>query len=81
MKLSEKRKTEIYGVVHNAITDLRIAVAKLPLFEGRKNGWDAIDDMIGRAGDRAAREALEAAEGKHPCQRARGAQPSPEGQQ
>lgn len=60
MKLSAKRRQAIYGAVYEQITQLRIAIR-------RRNGiltHDELDMMIARAGDRAADDAVKAAEGE-----------------
>ena len=62
MKLSAKRRTAVYGAVHEAITDLRVEIAKLPEFRNKANDWAKLDVMIAQAGERAARNALAAAE-------------------
>ena len=63
MKLSEKRRTEIYAAVSNRIMDLRIALAKLPGLQSTKLG-EQVDDLAYRAQCEASDAALKAAEGK-----------------
>lgn len=59
MKLTEKRKTAIYGAVHDRLIDLRIQIARE--FPGDKVA-KRVDDLLFRAMDQAGQAAIEAAE-------------------
>jgi hypothetical protein len=63
VKLTDKRKTAIYGAVHDRFMDLRVQIAR----EHNGNAVaEKIDALISRAMDQAGQAAIEAAEtGKH----------------
>ncbi len=62
MKLSEKRRQAIYGVVHERMMTLRIALARMSELGGTKLG-ERVDYMVAQAMDDAAGAAVDAAEG------------------